>query len=109
MRSELVIVEADGTRLLVGTTPSAIQTLAVLDGSPDAEAETNAVSAAEPKASTPPPREVRPVTSLAASTIDDRVRALFTPSDARPAKPAKKLRPVAGQARGLRDALEDDK
>jgi flagellar protein FliO/FliZ len=108
MRSEIVIVEADGTRLLLGTTPSAIQTLAVLDAAPEAEAP---APAAEPKASTePPPREVRPVTPIAASTIDDRVRALFAPSsDARPAKPTKRVRPVAGQARGLRDALEDEK
>lgn len=43
MRSELLVVDVDGTRLLVGMTPSAIQTLAILDspglGSVEALAE----------------------------------------------------------------------
>jgi flagellar protein FliO/FliZ len=107
VRSELLVVEVEGTRLLLGMTPSAIQTLAVLDGV-TAEAEPiESVARTGPDPS-------RPVVELA-----ERARTLLAGARAaKPAAPSPKRAPaakkatamprVAGQAKGLLLALDPE-
>lgn len=134
VRSELLVVEADGQRLLLGMTPNNIQTLAVLDATPvrvmagetaadvggPGEAAEGAAEGSKTRDATP--REL----AISAKALDDRVRSLFSSPGSSPGTSAgaqsesrtaaasaetrsvKKVRPVAGQARGLRSALEDD-
>lgn len=153
VRSDLLVVEVDGTRLLVGMTPNAIQTLAVLATPPDAE-EMLADPEVEKKFTSARAAlgiddedevELTSRPSRApASPIVDRVRSLLaaresepkpeilTKADERPAAtparrtpartspvartaqtPARRkespLRgPIAGQAKGLLLAMEDE-
>ena len=114
VRSELVVVEVDGTRLLVGMTPSTVQTLAVLDATAVENTEV-----AEEEA----PR---------ANDIGDRVRSLLgnddgpgmrmpqiksagsarnrtrtASRDLHASKSTMGMRDVAGQARGLLLSSDD--
>ncbi|OJY30245.1 MAG: hypothetical protein BGO98_26275 [Myxococcales bacterium 68-20] len=117
VRSELLVVEVEGTRLLVGMTPSAIQTLAVLDG--EAEASTEASEA--PATVEAPERERRsvvPAPERPVRDVADRARALLgamraphRPAVAAPKRTAvsgtgPKIPRVAGQAKGLLLALD---
>ena len=117
VRSELLVVEVEGTRLLVGMTPSAIQTLAVLDGAPEASAE----ASEEPASVEAPERERRPVEpspERPVRQVADRARALLggmrsphRPAAAAPKRAAAavkgpKIPRVAGQAKGLLLALD---
>lgn len=110
VRSELLVVEVEGTRLLVGMTPGAIQPLAVLDTPVDADA--------------PADEETAPVRADAgerehpALEVADRARLLLGRPRTEPTKVAQPaprrtapVRParsniVAGQAKGLLLALE---
>jgi flagellar biogenesis protein FliO len=116
VRSEVVVLEVDGTRLLVGMTPNAIQTLAVLDAS---AAENREVAEEE---------DIAPRTN----DIGERVRTLLgndegpgmrmpqiksagaarnrprtAPRDLHANKPSMGMRDVAGQARGLLLSADD--
>jgi flagellar biogenesis protein FliO len=89
LRGELALVEVGGMRLLVGITPSSMQTLAVL---PDdfTEAALAAEEAAEARVAALAPRA--PEASRAApnkSDLASRARALFTTLDAGPPIPAR--------------------
>lgn len=132
VRSQLVVIEVEGTRLLVGMTPSAIQTLAVLDtpegvGTPAADLESAALGAVRDDDERPRP-----------ANLGDRFRSLLGSEEAemprisplRPT-PAKKpsaarsgarastpraktstprdAREIAGQARGLMLSVDEDK
>jgi flagellar biogenesis protein FliO len=89
LRGELALVEVGGMRLLVGITPSSMQTLAVL---PDdfTEAALAAEEAAEARVADAAPRAAE--ASRASSNKSDlasRARALFTTLDAGPPIPAR--------------------
>ncbi|MBX3206254.1 MAG: flagellar biosynthetic protein FliO [Labilithrix sp.] len=115
VRSELLVVEVEGTRLLVGMTPSAIQTLAVLDA-------VDASSGAEAAMLEGPERDRAPIARVEERPmmeIADRARSLLGGAR-QPAKPAAapkrapaaktaKMPRVAGQAKGLLLALEQPK
>lgn len=115
VRSEVVVIEVDGTRLLVGMTPNAIQTLAVLDA-----------SAVENREVTEEEEEVSP----RKNDIGERVRTLLGNDDGpgmrvpqiksagaarnRPRTAPRDMhtnklgmRDVAGQARGLLLSADD--
>lgn len=111
VRTELIVVDVDGQRLLLGVTPNAIQTLASL---PDPDAEAHAEIAATTSShigdrlaalvensrasahdSTPPPRVSQPAPRRVAAAASTRVSrksaaALLGEGDA-----------IEGQARGL--------
>ncbi|HVH43282.1 MAG TPA: flagellar biosynthetic protein FliO [Labilithrix sp.] len=122
MRSELLVVDVEGTRLLVGMTPSAIQTLAVLDSPvPEASEAAEAEAEEEPAAPVSEP-EPAPAPLL---QVADRARALLggtlggnvggqtaarrsappRPKRATATRPMR-MENVAGQAKGLLLALE---
>lgn len=111
VRSELIVVEVEGTRLLVGMTPSAIQTLAVLDAVDAPAVEAPAPLELPARERAPIARaEERPLLEMA-----DRARSLLggvgAPAKAAapkraPAPKTAKLPRVAGQAKGLLLALE---
>ncbi|MBX3258168.1 MAG: flagellar biosynthetic protein FliO [Labilithrix sp.] len=111
VRSELIVVEVEGTRLLVGMTPSAIQTLAVLDAVDAPAVEASAPLELPARERAPIARaEERPLLEMA-----DRARSLLggvgAPAKAAapkraPAPKTAKLPRVAGQAKGLLLALE---
>ena len=93
LRGELALVEVGGMRLLVGVTPSSMQTLAVL---PDdyAEAAEEAASRADAEPERAAPRESRAVPSRRAvekekSDLGSRARALFSALDVGPPIPAR--------------------
>ncbi|MBX3196770.1 MAG: flagellar biosynthetic protein FliO [Labilithrix sp.] len=109
VRSELLVVEVEGTRLLVGMTPSAIQTLAVLDAVDAPAVEEPAPLEIAARERTPIVEE-RPLLEMA-----ERARSLLggIGATAKPAAPKRapaaktpKLPRVAGQAKGLLLALE---
>jgi hypothetical protein len=132
VRSELLVVDVEGTRLLVGMTPSAISTLAVLE-TPDDDVAPAALASKFDDA------VVLPMESLAPEPLvqlGERVRALFEAPSAQlddkppPAKPLRGTQAkgvglgepkrarrspvpkapraaVAGQAKGLLLALEE--
>ncbi|HSO32160.1 MAG TPA: flagellar biosynthetic protein FliO, partial [Labilithrix sp.] len=128
VRSQLVVVEVEGTRLLVGMTPSAIQTLAVLQTPEDDHV------AAEARASEVEDRLERERDMIRPANLGDRVRSLLgadepvmprlaavkpTPkpkarTSPRPAAARAKTegpresREVAGQARGLLLSADED-
>jgi flagellar protein FliO/FliZ len=131
MRSELLVVDVEGTRLLIGMTPSSIQTLAVLE-TPDAVDAADATAEASEPAEEPvrqaPVRTeaLERVVSIArerqavepAAQLGDRVRTLLANRQAAPRAAAKKAPPrrvaappkndlVAGQAKGLLLSLEE--
>ena len=89
MRSELLVVQVEGQRLLIGVTPHSIQSLAVLDG--DDEALPRASEALEP----------------GGSAVGERFAAMLQAADARApgqrpeASPTADDASLAGQARGL--------
>ena len=97
LRGELALVEVGGMRLLVGVTPSSMQTLAILpDDFAEATAEMSAMDMAmndvEPER--PAPRESRAVPSRRAAEKDksdlaSRARALFSTLDVGPPIPAR--------------------
>ena len=129
VRSQLVVVEVEGTRLLVGMTPNAIQTLAVLQTPEDDNV------AAEARASEVEDRLERDREMIRPANLGDRVRSLLgtdepvmprlasvkTPAPKtkarnnppRPPARAKsegprESREVAGQARGLLLSADED-
>lgn len=109
VRSELLVVEVEGTRLLVGMTPGAIQPLAVLDTPVDADATADEETA--------PVRADASEREHPALEVADRARLLLgrprtetkaaqpPPRRTAPVRPAK-ANIVAGQAKGLLLALE---
>ena len=133
VRSQLVVIEVEGTRLLVGMTQSAIQTLAVLD-----TPEGNGVPA-EDHETAPAPSLLREVVGERPQNLGERFRSLIGGEEAvmpriSPIKPQNKpraarpnaktsqsrtkaespsrereSREVAGQARGLLLSVEDEK
>lgn len=113
VRSELVVVEVDRTRLLVGVTPGAIQTLAVLDSVEPVAApiEEEAAAAVEEKSK----EEEEEHKGDRLRSLLDVGRALSSRLASPPAPaPAPRLRAsktklanVAGQAKGLLLALEE--
>ena len=93
LRGELALVEVGGMRILVGVTPSSMQTLAVL---PDdyAEAAEQAASRTEPEPERAAPRESRAVPSRRAAEkerfdLATRARSLFSSLDVGPPIPAR--------------------
>ena len=134
VRSQLVVVEVEGTRLLVGMTPSAIQTLAVLQTPEDDNV------AAEARASAIEDRLEQERESVRPANLGDRVRSLLGSDEpiapprlsavkAATAKPKARSAPrasaapatsrksesvpresreVAGQARGLLLSVDED-
>ena len=133
VRSQLVVVEVEGTRLLVGMTPSAIQTLAVLQTPEDDNV------AAEARASAIEERLEQEREIVRPANLGDRVRSLLgegepiAPPRLAAVKPAAKpksrlasrapapstsarksesvpreSREVAGQARGLLLSVDED-
>ena len=134
VRSQLVVVEVEGTRLLVGITPSAIQTLAVLQTPEDDNV------AAEARASAIEDRLEQEREIVRPANLGDRVRSLLGSDEpiapprlsalkAATAKPKARSAPrasaapaasrksesvpresreVAGQARGLLLSVDED-
>ncbi len=134
VRSQLVVVEVEGTRLLVGMTPSAIQTLAVLQTPEDDNV------AAEARASAIEDRLEQEREIVRPANLGDRVRSLLGSDEpiapprlsavkAATAKPKARSAPrasaapatsrksesvpresreVAGQARGLLLSVDED-
>jgi flagellar protein FliO/FliZ len=91
IRSELLVVNVEGQRLLIGVTPNSIQSLAILDAD-----EPEQLRAADP----------RP--SPGATTVGERFAAMLQAADARPSATTRADAPtaededdMAGQARGL--------
>ncbi|MBX3186747.1 MAG: flagellar biosynthetic protein FliO [Labilithrix sp.] len=83
LRGELAVVEVGGMRLLVGVTPSSMQTLAILDGHDDAvDAPSEATAPQEIARQEPAAR------TKTASEIGARARALFGGLDLGPAASA---------------------
>jgi flagellar protein FliO/FliZ len=119
VRNELLVVDVEGTRLLLGMTPGSIQTLSVLEipeepetpealeeheDAPVSEAQVRRRALVQARVAEPP-----------ASDLNERVRSLLgaRASKARPAavrggRPTSQLGRVAGQAKGLMLAMEDD-
>lgn len=121
VRSELVVIEVDRTRLLVGVTPGTIQTLAVLDPAEPVEvAASTAELAAEPAEVAASPAELAAEPAGEGETggigrralldlrrmIGPRAAASPSPAPRRPRSTSKFAR-VAGQAKGLLLALEE--
>ena len=118
VRSELIVVEVEGTRLLVGMTPSAISTLAILDSGDPMMARDEAPAHVEREPAIEP-------AAFVAANVTDRVRTLLggKTSPARPSpestqrmtkrtpvtRIATSRMPVAAQAKGLLLALEEDR
>ncbi|MEO8875815.1 MAG: flagellar biosynthetic protein FliO [Polyangiaceae bacterium] len=113
VRSELLVVDIDGQRLLIGVTPNSIQTLAAL---PDPEA----VEMDEPRRATSiPPRAQdalgdrfqalveRSRTSDADDDLDSRSRVTAPPARRLPSKRPAAKEAFEGQARGLADRREN--
>lgn len=97
LRTEIAIVEAAGLRLLVGVTPSSVQTLAVLPNAEDEEADALAAEmdvAPAPRFAPADPARLGLGAPLAnqleapAPSLADRARSLFDGSDARIANAA---------------------
>jgi len=134
VRSQLVVVEVEGTRLLVGMTPSAIQTLAVLQTPEDdnvaAEARASAIEdrleqereivrpanlgdrvrsllgSDEPIA---PPRLSAVKVATAKPKARSAPRASAAPATSRKSESVpRESREVAGQARGLLLSVDED-
>lgn len=89
IRSELLVVNVEGQRLLLGVTPNSIQSLAVLDGDADQSVD---ASAGE--------------TSAQDQAVEQRFAALLKSTETRAVAPRPDPLPrvedeVAGQARGL--------
>jgi flagellar biogenesis protein FliO len=117
MRAEVAVVEVDDVRILIGVTPSAIQTLVVLSEASDAE---TAESESQEKSI---------ATSETTDTIAERAKSLFSPrpssapaahryaenadepstpspsASEAPSRRPPKPRDIAGQARGIALAL----
>ena len=109
VRSELVLVEVEGTRLLVGMTPSAIQTLAVLDTSEEVgeaapEDVGRPINLGERVRSllgtdgpaSPLPTPIKPAAAARPRVVRPNARAAQAS-----AKASSVVREVPGQARGL--------
>ncbi len=97
LRTDVAIVEAAGLRLLVGITPSSVQTLAVLSSADDEEAEALAAEMAPPASARFAPADparlglAAPLASQLESpspSLAARARSLFEGGDARIAKAA---------------------
>jgi flagellar biogenesis protein FliO len=95
LRGELALVEVGGMRVLIGVTPSSMQTLAVLPDD-DSEAAEEAAAAAmdEPEPERAAPRESRAVPSRRAvekerTDLASRARALFSSLDVGPPIPSR--------------------
>jgi flagellar protein FliO/FliZ len=93
IRSELLVVNVEGQRLLIGVTPNSIQSLAILDG--DGPEPVRAVEEELPAAT-------------GSTTVGERFAAMLQAADARPsgsarteATSAEDEATMAGQARGL--------
>jgi flagellar protein FliO/FliZ len=87
MRSELLVVNVEGQRLLLGVTPHSIQSLAVLDGDEAADQSVSETKAQE-------------------QALEQRFAALLKSTESRAGAPRPDAMPraedeVAGQARGL--------
>jgi flagellar biogenesis protein FliO len=124
VRSELLVVEVEGTRLLVGTTPSSIQTLAILDSPPaiapagpeemdDPEplrpSDRNLEEDEEPRGSESPLLEVADRARALLGSVRPSTKSPTATSSKRPAAAPShgaKIPRVAGQAKGLLLALE---
>ena len=113
VRSELLVIEVEGTRLLVGMTPGAVQSLAGLDGPSEPVGETT--SAREDEEADDAPRPMLQVADRARALLGElrvdpkpasgsALTSSATPRAAQ-AKSAKLTR-VEGQAKGLLLALE---
>ena len=107
MRSELLVVEVEGTRLLVGMTPTTIQTLAVLDNAEPALAneEDEIEEPIRPSLRAPAPRPTSRPSD--AALVEGRVKSLLA-ARGKPASPTPRTSRIAGQAKGLLVALEPD-
>ena len=117
VRSEVVVLEVDGTRLLVGMTPNAIQTLAVLDAS----AVENREVAEEEEEIAPRKNDIGERVRTLLGNDDGpgmrmpqiksagaaRNRPRTAPRDMHANKPSIGMRDVAGQARGLLLSADD--
>jgi flagellar biogenesis protein FliO len=124
VRSELLVVEVEGTRLLVGTTPSSIQTLAILDSPPaiapagpedmdDAEpvrpSDRNLAEDEDSRGAESPLFEVADRARALLGSVRPSTKAPAATSSKRPAAAPShgaKIPRVAGQAKGLLLALE---
>jgi flagellar protein FliO/FliZ len=104
MRSELLVVDVEGTRLLVGVTPSALQMLAVLD---PADTRVDAEDEARVGADDEPLELANRVRSLVAARRADATKAAAPRSCKRASGERLKTARVAGQARGLLLALDE--
>lgn len=114
VRSELVVIEVDGTRLLVGMTPSTIQTLAVLDAT---AAENTEVAEGEAPRANDIGERVRSLLGnddgpgmrmpQIKSAGSARNRTRTTSRDLHASKSTMGMRDVAGQARGLLLSSDD--
>ena len=90
IRSELLVVNVEGQRLLIGVTPNSIQSLAILEAD-----EPEQVRAADPQPS-------------GSTTVGERFAAMLQAADGRPSAATRAEAPTAededdraGQARGL--------
>jgi flagellar protein FliO/FliZ len=89
LRSELLVVNVDGQRLLLGITPNSIHTLAVLDV---ADEPLSAPSAAAPEAPTPGP---------SFGAMHDAIEDVHSPDRTTKRSSSPNHGEVPGQARGL--------
>jgi len=118
VRSQLVVVEVEGTRLLIGMTPNAIQTLAVLE-TPDGGAGTLMEEDPAPVSvfDRDPRDRARNDDSFRPANLGDRVRSLLgtdEPIRARlasvkppPAAPVTKPRPIRAPMRAKETRAKD--
>lgn len=96
VRSDLLVVDVDGMRLLVGLTPASIQTLAVLETPPEAEGADEARAAADGKVDEFDKMDEFVKVGPAVVDIGDRVRSLLGP------------KATARMTAPLDDAMDDD-
>jgi flagellar biogenesis protein FliO len=105
LRGELALVEVGGMRLVVGITPSSMQTLAILPDDYDVAAESAADAEAEPVSDTR--RSSAPIVPTK-SDFATRARSLFSSLDIGPPIPARASRTSAFSASRYADERDGE-
>lgn len=106
VRSELLVVDVEGTRLLVGMTPGSMSTLAVLQTPEGVVGEESPLMGEEKYFETPTPA---PASVKVEDALEGRVRSLLEARKKPPAHappPASQASRVPGQAKGLLVSLQ---
>jgi flagellar biogenesis protein FliO len=103
VRNEIFVVDVEGTRLLIGMTPGAMQTLAVLDQPMAAAEEIEETEDEVEEARPAPKRHVEPAPVKAAAAIDDEDE--LPPVSVIPPKPRAATNNVAALDQKVRSLL----